>query len=243
MPGFNRISAFMQKHKGWVLSIFGIAGMGANMMWGAELAVFLDIPAVRYIIGSASLAIFGAGIIYLIIDWFRFKPATNPHVGVLGIYYKKLRAYKKNDGETLYEFARGQYLSRSGLNGGIKFLIVKLDIINMSTIENRLIGCEARITHPKNLNTRIVSLKDAYIDDRDLGFYFAFPHDNIIDFHLPHILKPGKTYTEFLCLELEDDFRLTGEGKIEVRIKDRLGEESKTKFKFSIKEGNAFMID
>jgi len=237
----------MYKNKGWFLFILGITTGGINLIWGEEL---LSIPLVRYLIGFGSIAIFFVGLVYLIVDWFRFKPRQRgesesliTHINVSRVYYKKLPMKTNPEtGKKLYQLKPWEFISEGGLSSmGLskRYLILQLNIVNRDTIENRLTDC---IVDTGNLKTDIVDLFGANIDEYDLGFYHTFKQvDNIYSFHIPLALEPNQVYTRYLCLKFLDDVALVEGQKVEITILDMLGKKCNLENEIGMENGKAFL--
>lgn len=176
---------------------------------------------------------------------FRWRNTT--HIGILGIYYRELPTIEDEHGNLHYELFPGLHTPKIVMSGemGVKFLIVKLDIINRDdAIDNLLMDCKAQITRPKDIKTEIVPLHRAYVHKEDLKELYILEQDfeNLIeDLSFPLRLKPGTTYTKHLCLELAYGSELIDRCRVEIIITDRYGKKSKIKKNFSIKNGVAFL--
>jgi len=170
------------------------------------------------------------------------------HLRALAIYYRELPAETPFDtGEVYYQYQPRQFATEDTLSQmgyGIRFFIIKLDIINKDTIENRIINLKAKLTCSKAITTQIVSLKRAYVTEDDLTLFYLdqqeFEH-TIEDFSVPLILKPGVSYTKHVCLEIADNVQSIDKGKIEIEIKDRFNRKTKVKVRFVLKDGVAFI--
>lgn len=183
------------------------------------------------------------GLIGRLWGWIMFKWKKTTHLGVLGVYWRELPLTKHDDGRLYYEILPGLSVSE-GTGWGTRFLVVKLDICNMDSIENLLTSYKAEIIYPKDIMTNTVSVKRAYVNEDDLDKLYLLQQDfknPIEDLSLPLTLKPGTTYIKHLCLEIANGCELIDGGKVKIVIKDRYGKKSKLEFKFGIEKGRAYI--